>query len=59
MGLCILYLEKACEKVFAHTTCRFGRYMLTVMYGEECVGLGWVGLCCVVLCCVVLALWQM
>ena len=54
MGVCILYLEKACEKVWVHIQHAGYTMHVTVMYGEECVVLGCVVLCFVVLCCVTL-----
>jgi len=39
MGLCILYLDRACEKVWVHIQHEGCTIHVTVMYGEEYVGL--------------------
>jgi len=54
VGLCILYLDKACEKVWVHMQHADCTIHVTVLYGEECIVL-----CCVVMGCVVLCLGQM
>ena len=47
MGLCILYLDKACGKVWVHIQHAGCTIQVAVICGDECVVL-----CCVVLGCV-------